>query len=131
MACASVVGGKVVWPEREVCRAAFVNAYEASSPRRAAVVFRGESFRNVGGQHMRGTCCPLSMRNQRMIWDSHMEFFEKLRGMGFAVDVFSATRPCTSSSGDSRGRTKGHRCRSTVRGVSGDGRRHTRDRPLG
>ena len=99
LAAAVVVvrGAKVTWPERAVCAAAHVAAYAPTAPKRVAVIFRGESFRNVGGQHMRGTCCAMSVRQQRVIWESHVALFGLLEAEGYAVDVFSATRPCTSA----------------------------------
>jgi len=101
-----VAGGeRIRWPEREECGAAFVANHSASSPPRIAVVLRGESFRNVGGQHMRGTCCALSVRHQRLIWDSHQRLFARLGADGYAVDAFSATRPCTSRASTVRNAT--------------------------
>ena len=90
-------GERIRWPERAECTAAFVRSVTVTAPPRIAVVLRGESFRNVGGQHMRGTCCALSVRHQRIIWDSHVALFALLEADGYAVDVFSATRPCTSA----------------------------------
>ena len=94
---AAVVLGVPRWPELSECSRHAIASTEASTPPRIAIVLRGESFRNVGGQHMRGTCCELSVRHQRLIYRSHLAFFEVLRREGYAVDAFSATRPCTST----------------------------------
>ena len=88
---------RIDWKERRECSKDFFRSHRASTPARVAVVLRGESFRNVGGQHMRGTCCALSVRHQRVIYESHVRFFEVLRRAGYAVDAFSATRPCTNT----------------------------------
>ena len=52
----------------ECLRHNVARATEASQPR-VALALRGESFRNVGGQHMRGTCgCAASLTTQRRIY---------------------------------------------------------------
>ena len=63
-----------------------------------AVTFRGEAFRDGWHKDLRSTCCLRGVANQWAVKRSHDMLFSALRARGFALHLFSATRPCTSTS---------------------------------
>ncbi|KAJ1461845.1 hypothetical protein M885DRAFT_611452 [Pelagophyceae sp. CCMP2097] len=67
-------------------------------PRRAAVLFWGEAFRNSRKRGDRGRCDP----RRQQVWDAqlvayggHVRLFDALGAMGYGVDVFGVTSPCS------------------------------------
>jgi hypothetical protein len=60
----------------EMCRKGFSHT---QSSKRAAVILRGEGFRNFGSQHTSGTCCDIGHQAQKEIYESHKKMFEGIK----------------------------------------------------
>jgi hypothetical protein len=59
------------------------NGNSVKKKSRAAVILRGEGFRNFGSQHTNGTCCDIGVQAQKDVYKSHEALFR-----GIEVRVF-------------------------------------------
>jgi hypothetical protein len=72
---------------------------DSAKKKRMAVLMRGESFRDTRKQGERQTCSSQGVEKQLALWNSHMQAFSKIEGMGYEIEMFAMTKPCAPKSG--------------------------------